>query len=84
MRKPCFDFRQSFGIRQRNKKTIVRTALISLNDTSITIRAWAWVSNNSNAYALRYDVLESIKKRFDKEGIEIPFPYRTIVMKKEA
>lgn len=65
-------------------KPIVRTALISLNDTSITIRAWAWVSNNSNAYALRYDVLESIKKRFDKEGIEIPYPYRTIVMKKEA
>lgn len=65
-------------------KPIVRTALISLNDTSISIRAWAWVSNNSNAYALRYDVLESIKKRFDKEGIEIPFPYRTIVMKKEA
>lgn len=64
-------------------KPVVRTALTSLNDFSITIRAWAWVSNNSNAYALRYDVLESIKKRFDKEGIEIPYPYRTIIMKKE-
>jgi len=29
-------------------------------------------------------VLESIKKRFDKEGIEIPYPYRTIVMKNES
>jgi small-conductance mechanosensitive channel len=62
---------------------IVKTALTQLNDSSMTIRAWAWASNYSEAFALRCDVLESIKKRFDKEGIEIPFPYRTIVMKKE-
>lgn len=62
-------------------KPIVRTAMISLNDSSITIRAWAWVSNHSNAFLLRYDILESVKKRFDEEGIEIPFPYRTLVMK---
>ncbi|HLS11632.1 MAG TPA: mechanosensitive ion channel family protein [Flavobacteriaceae bacterium] len=30
---------------------------------------------------MRYDILESVKKRFDEEGIEIPFPYRTLVMK---
>ena len=28
-----------------------------------------------------YYMMESIKKRFDLEGIEIPFPYRTIVQK---
>jgi small conductance mechanosensitive channel len=26
---------------------------------------------------------KSVKKRFDKEGVEIPFPYRTIVYKKD-
>lgn len=62
-------------------KPIVRTAVISLNDSSISVRAWAWVSDNSSAFLLRYDILESVKKRFDKEGIEIPFPYRTLVMK---
>jgi small-conductance mechanosensitive channel len=29
------------------------------------------------------DLRESIKKRFDAEGVEIPFPYRTIVYKNE-
>ncbi len=27
------------------------------------------------------DLNQSVKERFDKEGIEIPFPYRTIVHK---
>lgn len=61
----------------------VKVALTTLNDSSVTIRAWAWAANFTNAFQLRIDVLESIKERFDKEGIEIPFPYRTIVMKKE-
>lgn len=66
-----------------NKEPIVKTALISLDDSSVTIRAWAWTKDFPDAFELRIDVLESIKKRFEDEGIEIPFPYRTIVMKKE-
>lgn len=62
-------------------KPVVRTALIALGDSSMTIRAWTWGKNFSDSFQLKIDVLESIKKRFDKEGIEIPFPYRTIVMK---
>ncbi|MBZ0327112.1 MAG: mechanosensitive ion channel family protein [Altibacter sp.] len=64
-------------------KPIVRTALTQLNDSSMTIRAWTWERNYSDSFQLKIDVLESIKKRFDKEGIEIPFPYRTVVMKKD-
>lgn len=60
----------------------VKTALIALNDFSITVRAWAWARNYSEAFSLKCDVLESIKKRFDKEGIEIPFPYSNVIMKK--
>lgn len=62
-------------------KPMVRTALTELNDFSMTIRAWAWVRNHPDSFSLKCDVLESTKKRFDKEGIEIPYPYRTIVMK---
>ena len=74
-------FDNRLSIEEENDKPIVKTALIELNDFSITLRAWAWVRNYSDSFTLRCDVLESIKKRFDKEGIEIPYPYRTIVMK---
>lgn len=62
-------------------KPIVRVALISLNESSVTIRAWVWARNYSNSFDMKCDLLESIKKRFDAEGIEIPFPYRTVVFK---
>jgi len=61
------------------KKVIVR--VISLDDSSVTLRAWAWASNFSDAFVLKCDLYESIKKRFDKEGISIPFPHRTLVFK---
>lgn len=60
---------------------VVRTAVTRLNDFSVTIRAWAWAKDYGDAVSLRFDILESVKKRFDKEGIEIPFPYRTVVLK---
>lgn len=49
-----------------------------LGDSSVTMRAWAWADNPQNAFNMHCDVLESIKKRFDSEGIVIPFPQRTI------
>lgn len=66
---------------KRNNLPLVKTGVISLNDSSVQIRAWAWAKSYVDATALKRDVLESIKKRFDKEGIEIPFPHRTIVIK---
>lgn len=68
---------------KKNGDPIVKTAVISLNDFSITVRAWAWGKNFDDCFELKIAVLESIKKRFDTESIEIPFPYRTIVMKKD-
>ncbi len=60
---------------------IVRVSLTSLNDSSVTIRAWAWARNYTDSFNMRCDLLESIKIRYDEEGIEIPFPYTTVVFK---
>lgn len=59
----------------------VPVKVISMGDFSVNLRAWAWAGSPPDAFLMRCEVLESVKKRFDKEGIEIPFPYRTLVFK---
>ncbi|MBU1974795.1 MAG: mechanosensitive ion channel family protein [Nanoarchaeota archaeon] len=56
--------------------------VVSHGDFSIGLRLYAWSRNNSEGFLLKCDLLEIVKKRFDKEGVEIPFPYMTIVEKK--
>jgi len=55
--------------------------LISFGDSSINLRALVWAKDHESANDLHWDVLRIIKKEFDKNGIEIPFPYRTVVFK---
>ena len=68
---------------KKNKEPVVRVRVIGFTDSSVVIRAWAWAEDPFSAFKLGCDLYESIKERFDKEGIEIPFPHRTIVYKKE-
>lgn len=65
-------------------KPVVRTALISINDSTLTVRAWCWARNYNESFNLRCDLLESVKKRFDAEGIDLAYPHRTIVFKDES
>ena len=57
--------------------------VLQLTDSSVLLRGWAWAKDLPNAFLMECDLLESIKKRFDIEGVEIPFPYRTVVFKKD-
>ena len=52
-------------------------------NSSINLRASVWADNTDNAFVLKCDLLKSIKERFDQEGIEIPFPYTNVILKKE-
>ena len=85
MREECedhpnlMDHRSELEKYNNGKKVVVR--VISLDDSAVTIRAWAWASNFGEAFEMKCDLYESIKKRFDKEGISIPFPHRTMVFK---
>lgn len=65
----------------KSDKPIVVIRVIRLGEYSITIRAYIWAGNNDDAFILNCDMNESVKKRFDKEGIVIPYPHRTIVHK---
>lgn len=76
-------------IDNRNKQEIenntpcVIVRVISLSDFSVNLKAYIWAEDNDNAFVIKCDLLKSVKERFDREGIEIPFPYRTVVYKKD-
>jgi small-conductance mechanosensitive channel len=54
-----------------------------LGDFAVNLRALFWVKDRPTAWGVGCDIREFVKKRFDREGIEIPFPYRTIVFKED-
>jgi small conductance mechanosensitive channel len=61
----------------------VLTRMLSHADSAIMIRAYAWAEDNDKAFEMKCDVLEAVKRRFDAEGVEIPFPHRTIYFKNQ-
>ncbi len=73
------DWRTPEDIAKGKQEVFVR--VIALGEYSVNLRCYVWAKNNADAFILGCDLLESIKKRFDAEGIEIPFPYRTLVYK---
>src|SRR6056297_1027734 len=48
-----------------------------LADSSVNIVARPW-SKAADYWSLKFDVTETVKKRFDAEGISIPFPQRDV------
>ena len=57
--------------------------VINLGESSVDLRGWAWAKDSPDAFEMGCDLLESIKRRFDTEGIEIPYPHRTLVHRNE-
>lgn len=57
--------------------------VIELGDFSVVLRAYLWTADMDQSWQAKFWLLEAIKKRFDAEGVEIPFPYRTLVYKKD-
>jgi len=68
---------------KQNDQPAVLVRMIGLTDFSVQLKAYVWTNSNDEAYALKCDVMKSVFDRFNSEGIEVPFPYRTIVYKKD-
>ncbi len=64
-------------------KPDVLVRVIELGDHAVKLRAYIWAKNNADAFAMGCDLLETLKKRFQAEGIEIPSPHQTIIYKNE-
>jgi small conductance mechanosensitive channel len=52
-------------------------AVAELGDSSVNIVARPWVKTG-DYWDLRFHLTETIKRRFDEEGISIPFPQRDV------
>jgi len=68
---------------KKNNTPSAQVRVIKLTDNGMMLRAWAWAEDAGKGFLLYCDLLESVKKRFDKEGIEIPYPHYTITQKEE-
>lgn len=72
----------------RTKKEIkdgvpqLKVIVSDLGNSSVQLRMTLWAKNSGDAFSLLADLRESVKKRFDLEGIEIPYPYQNIIIKK--
>jgi len=78
---PLFiDTRTAENIKDNVPLVIAR--VVALADSSVNLKAWAWAKNTPEGFIMYCDLLQSIKKRFDKEGISIPYPQREITIKK--
>ncbi|PKM64069.1 MAG: mechanosensitive ion channel protein MscS [Firmicutes bacterium HGW-Firmicutes-20] len=66
----------------QNQVVQVNPVLFALNNSSVDIRVGLWSKDASDGYFMLADLRDSIKKRFEKEGIEIPYPYQNVVIRK--
>ncbi|MBL7814914.1 MAG: mechanosensitive ion channel family protein [Saprospiraceae bacterium] len=67
---------------EKTEKPLVEVRLMRFTDFAMVLRGSAWATTNNAATDMQLDLLESIKKRFDAEGVEMPYPH-FVIMKKD-
>jgi small conductance mechanosensitive channel len=65
------------------ERGIVKVNVTELGEYSVNLRLLVWFKDRSVAFSSGCEIREAIKKRFDKEGITIPYPHRTIIFKED-
>jgi small conductance mechanosensitive channel len=66
---------------KENNVPAVPVYIVSFGESSVNLRAMVWAWNPDKARIMRWELNKIIKDKFDIEGIEIPYPYRTITYK---
>ncbi|HXH19110.1 MAG TPA: mechanosensitive ion channel family protein [Chitinophagales bacterium] len=64
-----------------NNAPVVDVKAIGFGETSVILRAYVWAKNADAAFEMGCDLNKSIKERFAKEGITMPVPYKTVLIK---
>ena len=58
-----------------------KVRVASWDESGISLRAWVWGKDNGEVFEIMYKLNYVIKKRFESEGIEIPYPHVEIIKK---
>ena len=66
---------------KENGLSPVKIKVVRLGDYSVQLRAWVWANDTNKALDMTFDLNKMLKERFEEEGIEIPYPYRTVILK---
>lgn len=53
------------------------------NDSSISLRAWVWGKDNTDTFENMYIMYYNVKKSFEKNNIEIPYPKVVTINKRK-
>jgi small conductance mechanosensitive channel len=72
----CIDRRTPEELEAGEPRVAVR--VVQLADSSVLLRAYAWAKDPVIARQMHFDLNRSVKLRFDREGIVIPYPQRTV------
>ena len=52
----------------------------NLGESSVDIQTRLWV-NSADLWNVKFEMTKKVKEAFDAEGISIPYPHRSLVMK---
>ena len=55
--------------------------VMGFTELAVQLRAYVWAKNANDGFDIKTDLHLLLKKRFDLEGIEIPYPRRVIINK---
>ena len=76
-----FDYRSEEA--KKENAPLVTTLLTNFNASGIELKTTIYSKDAGSGTRMLCDLRMSIKKRFDAEGIEFPYPHRTITIKKD-
>ncbi|MBD3636245.1 MAG: mechanosensitive ion channel family protein [Crocinitomicaceae bacterium] len=77
----CIDHRTKKEKADGEPQVVVR--VYGFGDSSVNLRALVWTDDPMKVFKMHSEINVELKRRFDEEGIEIPFPHRTVVFRKD-